>query len=128
MGYWGDTATGLRRLPSDPAEQPSDIAGGPDQIVLESDLGLTAIPGLAYAIASHQFALGVLDAVALVLERLGLLFLAAGLQQRVELADDEGAMALAGADALRAQWAISSNPFNGHGTTGNFLCAIGGGE
>ena len=94
--------SGLGVQPLDPAEQPPEIAGGTDQIVLKPDFGEAAIAGLAQAVAADQFALRAFDAVAFVhilLESLGLHFAAAVLQQRVEFTDHNGAMVLTGADA-----------------------------
>lgn len=67
----------LVRLPCHPTKESSDVAGSPDQEVLEPDLVLSAIAGLAQAITPDQFALSSLDGIALMhflLERVGLHF------------------------------------------------------
>lgn len=59
----GGTA-GLVCLPRQSPKEPPDIAGGANQVVLESDLVLSAIARLAQTIAAYQFALRSLDTVA----------------------------------------------------------------
>ena len=69
--------TGLERLPRQSAEEPSDIAGGANEIVLEPHFGFSAITGLAQPIGADEFALRSFNAVApthLLFERVGLHF------------------------------------------------------
>ena len=76
--------TVLERFLCQSTEETLDIAGGANQIILESDFCLSAITGLAHAIAAHQFALRSFDAITpvhLLLERIGLHFPAALLQK-----------------------------------------------
>ena len=73
----------MRGFPREPAHEPAQIAGRPDQIVLQAHLAQPAIAGLAQSVTADQFALRAFDGIAPALfgfKRLGLHFPAAGLQ------------------------------------------------
>jgi hypothetical protein len=82
-GPGGREEARLRHFPREPAHEPAQIAGRPDQIVLQAHLAEPAIAGLAQSVTADQFALRAFDGVAAALfffKRLGLHFLTAGLQ------------------------------------------------
>src|SRR5258708_5721874 len=99
----------MLQCPEDAAGPPLDVAGSADEKVLQAHLGLAAVAGLPQSVSAFELADRPFDAAAvlvLLLEGLGLLFLAAGLHQTVVLAHFQPAMGLIGLQTLGPQRAL----------------------
>lgn len=94
----------LRGLPREPAEESADVTGSANQGVLQAHFGLAPGSALAAARSRGPVQLCVpsmpLRRCMLKLECLGLHFPSPRLQQAMQFADEDGAMALARTDAL----------------------------
>jgi hypothetical protein len=91
--------------PDQAANPPLDVAGCPDQIILEPHFAQASIPRPPQTVRSHQFALGAFDGIArfhFLFKFFGALFVSPRLQSRMMLAHHHGPMALVFAQALLA--------------------------
>ena len=83
-------AQSLRDFPTKTAKESAKVAGRTDKIILETDFGPAAIPGVTQTVTANQFALGAFDGVTPAhgeLELRGFHLATAGLQKGAMLPD-----------------------------------------